>query len=139
MKRNPIYICRFGAPGRRQIRPGHWSWWITDGLTGPVIAEGTAVSESSALRQLDRALARCEFPPGDVRCGRPVLHPLSASEACLICAMLAAARVPVDIALSGTTVVVTPLAELTTEQEVRALRAICAETDAPVRWAGVAA
>lgn len=51
MKRPPIYYAAFPhTPMPRRERLGRWSWQITDGMTGPVIASGTAPTRGAALR-----------------------------------------------------------------------------------------
>ncbi|BCJ45359.1 hypothetical protein GCM10010168_86280 [Actinoplanes ianthinogenes] len=139
MKARPIYVCRFGCPGHRRIRPGRWAWWITDGPTGPVAAEGTTRTERGALRQLDRALSRVQLAVGDHVCRRPILHPLDVFEAAKLTARLEADGVPVTVQVPvDGQVVLFPALELTTAQEAHTYRLVARETDAPVRWAGVA-
>lgn len=56
----PIYYTAFAhTPMPRRIRLGRWSWQITDGMTGPVIATGTAPTERAALRRRIHTELRC--------------------------------------------------------------------------------
>src|SRR6478736_2262016 len=60
MKREPIYFAAFPhTPMPRRVRPGCWHWQITDGMTGPTLAEGTALTERAALRRRIHAELRC--------------------------------------------------------------------------------
>jgi hypothetical protein len=137
--RRPIYYCRFAAPGSRRIRPGRWSWWITDGLTGPILTQGTACTEWGAHRALDRALRRCEMATGVCRCDRPVLAPLDPVTAKTLNVRLKAKGIPVTVQLPTEGVAVLwPAVALTTEQEMHTYALVTAETDMPMRWAGVA-
>ncbi|GAA2681875.1 hypothetical protein [Actinoplanes palleronii] len=141
MKRPPIYYLDFlHTPMPRRVRFGHWTWVIRDGMTGPVIAAGTALTERAALRQRIHAEVRCVCVAGCCRDDRPVQHPLTAAEANAITRQLDLEGVPVTVRVDGPDrqVVLWPALALTTEQEVRTLRLVCADTDAPVRWAGVA-
>jgi hypothetical protein len=137
-----IYYCRFAAPGARRIRAGRWAWWITDGLTGPVLAEGTARTEWGAHRALNAALSCSEMATGDCRCDRPVLAPLDQMTAYRLSSRLQRDGVPVTVRVDGPkgagAVVLWPALALSTEQEVRVLRLVTAATDMPMRWAGVA-
>lgn len=135
-----IYLKAFASPHSRQVRFGLWQWSITDGLTGPRVTGGTCRTEWGAHRRLERAAARCVCIAGDVRCDRPVLHPLTAMDAYRLTCRLALDDVPVTVRVDGPGVVVLwPAVALTTVQEVRALRAVLPATDAPVRWAGAVA
>lgn len=135
-----IYVRHFASPHHTYRHLGLWEWWITDGLTGPRLIGGTSWTERGTYRQIDRATARCVCVAGDVRCDRPVLHPLTSADAKRLTCRLALQDVPVTVRVDGPGVVVLwPAVELTTAQEVRALRAVLPETDAPVRWAGTVA
>jgi hypothetical protein len=60
MKRPPIYYAAFPhTPMPRRIRFGRWEWQITDGMTGPVLASGTAPTRGAALRRRIHAELRC--------------------------------------------------------------------------------
>lgn len=60
MKREPIYYVHFPhTPLPVRVRPGHCKWVITDGMTGPVLACGTALTWGGALRARIRAELRC--------------------------------------------------------------------------------
>ncbi len=138
MKRR-LFYTKFASPRYERRWIGRWRWEIRDGLGGiTVLASGHTLTERGAHRRIERTLRRCEQLTWTTATDRPVLRPLSEAEACLICALLQHHGVPVDVSLCGVAVVVTPIAELTTEQEVRALTAVLDVTDAPVRWAGVA-
>lgn len=63
-----------------------------------------------------------------------VVHPLSLTEASAICEDLHAAGIDVAIRLAGGIAHVTALAELSTAQEVAALRAVIDHCDGPVHW-----
>lgn len=135
-----IYVRAFASPHSSRRHLGLWTWSITDGLTGPKVAGGTCRTEWGAHRRLEAAAARCVCIAGDVRCDRPVLHPLSQMDAYRLTCRLALDDVPVTVRVDGppggSVVVLWPAVALTTVQEVRALRAVLPETDAPVRWAG---
>lgn len=136
MSRRPIYYADFPySPMPRRSRLGRWTWVITDGMTGRVIASGTALTEGGALRDRIRAEVRCEQRAPYTQ---EPQHPLTVQEIAWISTVLDVAGIPVDLTVSGGTVVVTPRRELTTSEEVRALRQVAGRTDAPVRWAGVA-
>lgn len=139
MKTAPIYYTRFEAPGYRRIRRGWWAWWIRDGMTGPILAEGHALTERGALRAIERTTRRCVCVAGDCRCDRPVLHRLTQMEAYALTERLQRDDVPVTVRVDGPdTVVLWPALALTPRQEAHALRLVLGRTDAPVRWAGVA-
>lgn len=141
MKPEPIYYIDFvHTPMPRRIRLGRWTWTITDGMTGPVLATGTAWTKGAAMRRRLWAEARCRRITGDCRCDRPVLHHISHQEACGLTDRLWQDGVPVTVCVDGPekTVVLWPALELTTEQQVHALHLVCDTTDATVRWAGVA-
>ena len=43
----------------RRVRLGRWTWTITDGMTGPTLASGTAWTARAAMRRRLWAEARC--------------------------------------------------------------------------------
>lgn len=132
-----LYVSRFASPHSQYRHLGLWEWWISDGLTGPRVTGGTCRTEWGAHRLIERAAARCVCIAGDVRCDRPVLHPLTAQAAARLSLRLAMDDVPVTVRVDGPGVVVLwPAVALTTKQEARVLHAVLPETDAPVRWAG---
>jgi hypothetical protein len=135
-----LYVSRFASPHHQYRHLGLWEWWITDGLTGPRVTGGTSWTERGTYRQIDEATRRCVCIAGDVRCDRPVLHPLTPMDAYRLTCRLALQDVPVTVRVDGPDgalgVVLWPAVALTTAQEVRALRAVLPVTDAPVRWAG---
>jgi hypothetical protein len=127
-----LTYTRFPSPQSRRIHLGRWVWAITDGLTGPAIISGRAISEWGALRKIERAVGRCEQ-----RVDCDARHPLTRSEALQICACLAVEGIRITIKLSEA-VDVYAVGPVDTRQEVAALGAVLARTDAPVRWhAGV--
>ncbi len=139
----PLYVTAFASPHSRRIHLGLWQWSITDGMTGPRVVGGTCRTERGAHRLLERAAARCVCIAGDVRCDRPVLHPLTAMDAYRLTCRLALDDVPVTVRVDGPPgslgVVLWPSVALTSKQEARVLHAVLPETDAPVRWAGTVA
>lgn len=139
-KPKPLYCVTFGSPSYRRVRLGRWAWAVRDGMTGPVLAEGHTLTERGAHRAIERTVRRCVPISGDCRCDRPVLHRLTPAEAAALNARLEAERVPVTVRIDNPAadVVLWPALELTTEQQVHAMRLVCDRTDAPVRWAGVA-
>lgn len=56
-----IYVTRFASP-RRPIRThvGRWRWSVADGMTGPTIAAGIALTEQGAYRRIEDVLRRCQ-------------------------------------------------------------------------------
>jgi hypothetical protein len=133
----PIFYCRFAAPGSRRVRPGRWAWWITDGLTGPVLREGWALTEFGAHHAINRALQRCQVATGICRCDRPVLAPLTRESLTALNEQLEADRIPVTVQLPAAGVMqLWPLVALTTQQEAHAYRLVTAVTDMPITWAG---
>lgn len=124
-----LTYTRFPSPCAHRVRPLRWNWAITDGLTGPVLASGHTLSEWGALRKIERALPRCVQR---VNCA--ALHPLTRTEATQICACLADAGIRITIRLSDTVDIYGPVS---TEQEVTALVAVLARTDAPVHYHAV--
>ncbi|GIE35939.1 hypothetical protein Ait01nite_089840 [Actinoplanes italicus] len=132
----PIYFEHFAhRPLPWPEHRGRWVWAITDGMAGRAIASGTALTRRGAVRKQEAAYGRCEQRAPYTQ---EPLRPLTEEEACLICALLQAKGVPVEVSLCGTAVVVRQIQRLTTEQEVRVLNAVLDSTDAPFRWAGVA-
>lgn len=134
--RTPIYYADFAhAPMPRRIRLGRWTWTITDGMAGRIIASGTTLTEAGALRARIHAEVRCQQRAPYTQ--QPQ-HPLTREEIGWISTVLDLAGIPVDLAVRDGVVVVTPRRELTTDEEVQALGKVLGRTDAPVRWAGVA-
>lgn len=115
MKRPPIYYTAFAhTPMPRRIRLGRWSWQITDGMTGPVLATGTAPTERAALRRRIHTELRC----------RPEQERLDA-----ICRELLADGIEVRARYDERhRVCVRPCCEVSTRDEVRALGAFLAIT-----------
>lgn len=128
-----LYYTAFPCtPMPRKTGFGSWEWTLRDGACGMRLAEGTAWCRWAAFRAQAAAERRCvRHEPGTP------FHPLTHGEARAITFRLWAHRIPVAV-LAGARVDVYPLAPVTTEQEVEALRAVLARTDAPVRWAGAA-
>jgi hypothetical protein len=60
VKRPPIYFADFvHTPMPVRVRPGCWRWTITETMTGPTLASGTALTQAGALRARIRAELRC--------------------------------------------------------------------------------
>jgi hypothetical protein len=60
MKRQPTYYASFvHTPMPVRVRRGRWSWMVQDGMTGPTLASGTALTERAALRARIRAEVDC--------------------------------------------------------------------------------
>lgn len=136
-----LYYSAFPSTPRRRIHIGLWRWSVTDGIGGRVLASGTAMTEWGARVRQGRAYQRCQrltSLPGVCRCDLPVLHPLAPMEAYALTRRFDREGLPVTVKADGPGVVVLwPALALTTRQQVHAMRVVKAETDAPVRWAGV--
>lgn len=135
--RAPIYFRDFEAPGYRRIRPFWWLWQIRDSHTGPILAQGHALTEWGAKRRIEQAVRRCVCVAGTCRCDRPVLRPLPPADARALTETLQADGVPVTVRVDGPEqVVLWPALALTPEQEAHTLHVVCDRTDAQVRWVG---
>lgn len=134
----PLLCRNYPSPHYRRDRFGRWLWSITDGMTGPTLIAGTALTQWGAHRKLNKAAKCCQRRQWVTRDDRPVLHPLSLVEATAICDDLACEGIRIVIRL-GDVVRVCPAAPVTTRQEVHALTAVKDVTDATVIWAGAVA
>lgn len=121
----------------RKIRLGRWQWTVRDGLTGPVLAQGASLTERLAYWRMGAAVALAE-PTGPLIPPMPLdrpRRPLDEWTAAAINGDLAEAGVPVAVQVrEDGTVDLWALDPLSTTQEVTALYAVTAETDARVRW-----
>jgi hypothetical protein len=129
VKRPPIYYANFAhTPMPRRERLGLWSWVITDGMTGPILAYGTAQTERAALRARLHAEMRCRPESERPESEREQLR-LDA-----ICARLHEQGIEVEARYDEQhRVCVHPCCEVTTADEVRVLREFLAITSS-VRW-----
>jgi hypothetical protein len=135
--RPPIRVVDFTDCRVRKIRTLRWQWTIRDGMTGPVLAEGVSLTERAAYRHMDAVTGHAEHVRPVVPAGDQPLRPLGEWTAAAINGDLAEAQVPVAIAVGPDGAIdLYALDELSTTQEVQALFAVAAETDARLRWHG---
>lgn len=132
----PIRYAEFPDGRVRKVSLLRWGWTIRDGMTGPVLTAGVCRTERGAYRRMTRAARNAERRVLHVH--DRVLHPLTEWEAEAISDDLAEAEVPVMVQVDDV-VHLWALEPVGIEQEVRALYAVAAVTDALVRWHGYAA
>lgn len=128
-------------------RLGYRTWEVTDGIGGPLLVSGWALTRAGAERAAAEAAATCvpwvepEPLAGVCRADLPVLHPLTAMEAYELTCRLALDDVPVTVRVDGPDggpreVVLWPALALTARQQAHTLVEVRRVTDAPMHWAG---